>query len=89
MVADDGGAARTTAGAQPRVERSLPPSLPLLERDAELERDAKRAENKLCEQIATLEGDRLLKLHDEAGANVAYRIAGLLRIRRDAHLEPF
>jgi hypothetical protein len=49
----------------------------------------RRMENVLAEEIATREGDRLLKLGDEDGANVAYKIAGALRIRRDQLLEPF
>jgi hypothetical protein len=53
------------------------------------ERHYRRCENLECSTIAEAEGDRLLKLNDRAGAEVAHRIAGLIRIRRDEHLEPF
>ena len=53
------------------------------------ERWYRRDENKLCESLAQVEGDRLLKLGDLLGAEVAHRISALIRIRRDEHLEVF
>jgi len=49
----------------------------------------RKEESHECEGIAQREGDRLLKLNDLIGAEVAHRIAGLIRIRRDEKLEPF
>jgi hypothetical protein len=43
----------------------------------------------MCGQLAEREGDRLLKENDRLGAEVAHRIAALIRIRRDQLLEPF
>lgn len=48
----------------------------------------RRKESLACEDIAQREGDRLLKA-DDKGAETAFRIAALIRRRRDEHLEPF
>jgi hypothetical protein len=53
------------------------------------ERHYRKLESEKAEEIAQREGDRLLGLGDEKGANVAYKIAGALRIRRESFLEPF
>lgn len=49
----------------------------------------RRDESKVCEELAQMEGDRLLKAGDLLGAEVAHRLAARIRIRRDEHLEPF
>lgn len=55
------------------------------------ERYFRKEENLVCEEIAQREGDRLLKQRppDRTGAEVAHRIAAIMRIRRDQLLEPF
>jgi hypothetical protein len=49
----------------------------------------RKEENLTCEEIAEREGDRLLKMNDKYGAEIAYRIAGLFRLRRESYLEQF
>ncbi|HYL22457.1 MAG TPA: hypothetical protein VEU74_11900 [Gemmatimonadales bacterium] len=75
---------------QGTARASTPPSPSLPARD--LSREEKwfrKEESHECESIAQREGDRLLKAKDLAGADVAHRIAALIRIRRDNVLEPF
>jgi hypothetical protein len=55
----------------------------------EQERWFRRAENTLCEEFCTREGDRLIKVNDRLGAEVAFRLAAIMRIRRDEKLSPF
>lgn len=53
------------------------------------DKEAARLENKVCEDIAQTEGDRLLKAGDEAGGMAALKVAAMLRRRRDDTLGPF
>ncbi len=53
------------------------------------ERAIRRQENVIAEEMAQLEGDRLLAAGDEKGGMACLKIAAQLRHRRDEKLEPF
>lgn len=46
-------------------------------------------ENEECEKLAQREGDRLLRANDEKGSLACFKIAAILRARRDQLLSPF
>lgn len=57
--------------------------------ETDRDRDARRYENKKCQDLAQAEGDRLLAAGDEKGGMACLKVAAMLRRRCDEQLGPF